>query len=60
MDLEVSDEDRDLLIRLVERTIGELRVEVRRTREPSFHDNLVAEEGRLKSLLERLRGLASG
>lgn len=57
MQLDLSSEDRDLLIGIVEQTIGQLRVEVRRTRKPSFHDRLVNEEERLKSILERLKAL---
>jgi hypothetical protein len=57
MQLELSAEDRELLTRIVEEAIGQLRVEVRRTREPTFHDRLVGEENRLKALLERLHGL---
>lgn len=55
MQLELDGEDRELLIRVLERTIGETRVEVRRTSEPALHDQLVREEGRLKALLEQLR-----
>jgi hypothetical protein len=57
MQLELSTEDRDLLMRVVEEAWGQLRVEVRRTREPGLHDRLVAEENRLKSLLGRLKVL---
>jgi hypothetical protein len=60
MELELSSEDRELLVRIVEKTVGDLRVEVRRTREPAFHDRLVGEEDRLKALLERLRALGEG
>jgi hypothetical protein len=56
MQLDLSSEDRDLLIGIVEETI---RVEVRRTREPSFHDRLVNEEERLKSILEQLKALGA-
>jgi hypothetical protein len=59
MQLELSAEDRELLIRIVAEAIGEIRVEVRRTREPTFHDRLVAEEDRLKALLERLERLGA-
>ena len=58
MQLELSIEDRELLIHLVEGAISQHRVEVRRTREPSFHDRLVEEEEQLKALLERLQKLA--
>ncbi|MHC4992421.1 MAG: hypothetical protein ACYTGC_15725 [Planctomycetota bacterium] len=35
--------------------IGELHSEVRRTRNPDFHDRLVGEEETLKGLLAKLR-----
>jgi hypothetical protein len=57
MQLELSVDDRDLLARLIEREIGEVRSEVRRTREPSFHDSLIRDEERLKAILEQLRKL---
>jgi hypothetical protein len=57
MQLELSVDDRDLLARLIEREIGEVRSEVRRTREPSFHDFLIRDEERLKAILEQLRKL---
>lgn len=60
MQLELSVDDRDLLVRLIEREIGEVRSEVRRTREPSFHDALVRDEERLKAILEQLRKLGDG
>lgn len=55
MQLELSKEDRDLLIRILDRTLGEMRSEVRRTREPEYHDRLVSDEERVKALLEELR-----
>jgi len=59
MELTLSTEDQELLIELLAAELGGLRSEVRRTRNPSFHDQLVAQEARLKSLLERLRALPS-
>jgi len=58
MQLEISSEERELLIRLVERALADTRVEVRRTSTPEFHDRLEAEERELAGLLGRLRGLA--
>lgn len=58
MHLELSTEDRSLLEQIVERAFAEMRVEVRRTSTPKFHDQLEADEERLKGILERLRALA--
>lgn len=55
MKLELSQEDRELLVRILERTVGERRVEVRRTSAPAMHDELIREENRMKALLEQLR-----
>lgn len=56
MQLEISAAERDLMIRLAENALAEMRVEVRRTRTPQFHDGLRQEEGQLSALLDRLRG----
>jgi hypothetical protein len=47
--------ERDVLIRLLKHAIGDLRVEVRRTRTPAFHDELLGEEKTLKGLLAKIR-----
>ena len=57
MPLDLSAEERDLLVKVLERALAELRVEVRRTSTPAYHDDLQAEEGRLKELLDRIRAL---
>ncbi|MHC5002652.1 MAG: hypothetical protein ACYTJ0_05980 [Planctomycetota bacterium] len=53
--IDLIEAERDVLTRLLEQTIGELRVEVRRTRTPDFHDRLADEEKLLKGLLAKLR-----
>jgi hypothetical protein len=58
MELELSAEERELLERIVERALGEMRVEVRRTTTPKYHDDLAEEQARLKGLLARIRELA--
>jgi hypothetical protein len=58
MRLDISSDERSLLIGMLERALSETRVEVRRTTTPDFHDQLQAEEHQLAALLERLRGLA--
>jgi hypothetical protein len=55
MRLDLSSEERDLLIRIVERALSDIRVEVRRTTTPEFHDRLQAEGMQLGGLLGRLR-----
>ena len=60
MQLDLSVTDRDLLERIVEQALSEMRVEVRRTSTPQFHDDLAKDEQRLKDLLARIRDLASG
>ncbi|MHC5114964.1 MAG: hypothetical protein ACYTGP_11120 [Planctomycetota bacterium] len=55
MNIELVDEERDALTRLLESAIADLRVEVRRTRTPSFHDGLVEEGEVLKRVLKKIR-----
>jgi hypothetical protein len=55
MDLHLSADERDLLIRVVEHALSETRIEVRRTTTPDFHDRLQSEERQLAELLDRLR-----
>ena len=57
MQLELSPEDRTLLEQIVERALSELRVEVRRTSTPRYHDELQADQARAKDLLERIQAL---
>lgn len=56
--VDLSTRERELLTRVISRCLGDLRSEVRRTRQPAFHDELVAEAELLKSLLERLEAAA--
>jgi hypothetical protein len=58
MQLDLSAEDRDLLVGLVERTLAETRVEARHTDDRSFRDRLHREQESLRQLLDRLRQLA--
>jgi hypothetical protein len=59
MQLELSTDERDLLARLIEREIGETRVEARRTATREFHDRLQRDEASLRALLERLQAAAA-
>lgn len=58
MQLELSAEDRALLERIVELALSEMRVEVRRTNTPKYHDELQVDEDRVRKLLERIKALA--
>lgn len=55
MQLEISEDERMLLEKLLESALSETRVVVRRTSTQTAHDELVLEEGRLRALLERMR-----
>jgi hypothetical protein len=55
MQLQLSDPERQLVLRLLEEALRDLRVEVRRTSTPDFHDKLLQEEEILKGLIERLQ-----
>lgn len=57
MQLELSAEDRGLLERILDQALSEMRVEVRRTTTPKFHDDMAKDEARLKDLLARIRDL---
>ncbi|MDJ0868982.1 MAG: hypothetical protein QNK03_22940 [Myxococcota bacterium] len=56
MQLELSEQEREILVRVVDAAVREMRVEVRRTSTPRYHDDLVAEEHALQALLKRLQG----
>ena len=56
MQLELSEQEREILVRVVDAAVREMRVEVRRTSTPRYHDELVAEEHALQALLARLQG----
>ena len=55
MQLEISSPEKALLVRILGSTLGDLRSEVRRTREPAWHDGLKEEERIVGELLVRLR-----
>jgi hypothetical protein len=59
MHLELSKEERAILEQIIERALSEMRVEVRRTSTPRYHDDLLADEERVKQLLERIKALDS-
>jgi len=54
MQLQLDETERDLLLALLQRELGDLRVEVRRTETPDYRDDLKVHEDRLEDLLQRL------
>ena len=59
MQFDISSEERELLERILTSALSDMRVEVRRTSTPRFHDELQADEERLKQLVEKIQALAS-
>jgi hypothetical protein len=57
MQLDLSPEERAVLERIVERALSELRVEIRRTSTPKYHDDMRADEERVQALLARIKAL---
>lgn len=53
--LELSEEEREELLRVLETELSDTRIEYRRTRNPDWRDRLEQHENRLSSLLERLK-----
>jgi hypothetical protein len=58
MQLELTSDEREALERIVERALSEMRVEVRRTTTPKYHDEMREDEERMRRLLERIKALA--
>ncbi len=58
MQLELSTQEATLLTRILDATLKELRVEVRRTDTRSMHDELQREEEQIRGLLKTLRDTA--
>jgi hypothetical protein len=57
MQLDLSAEDRDLLIHLLESALAETRVESRHTDDPGFRERLQHERNSLRRLADQLRKL---
>jgi len=55
--LSMNDEERQELLRILEQYLVDTRVERRRTEKPSYHDQVVHEEGLVRSLTEKVRQL---
>jgi len=58
MQLEISPEECHELVTLVEKSLAETRVEVRRTRNPEWQEALHQEERTLQDLLAKLEAVA--
>lgn len=54
MIIELTEEEREELVRLVSREVSELGPEIRHTDRADYRDDLKAEKKALRSLLERL------
>lgn len=54
MEIAVTDPERELLLRVLNGALGEVRSGVRRTHSPEWHDGLKQEESLIKGLLEKL------
>jgi hypothetical protein len=55
MNLELSADEASTLEEILESSLRELRVEVRRTETPAYHDELEQREKRVVEILDRLR-----
>lgn len=57
--LAIDAEERVELLRLLERELGEVRVEVHHTHTPDFRENVLHQEAVLRRLLAKVNGLRS-
>jgi hypothetical protein len=55
MQIEINEAERQVLLKLAETALGELKAEVRRTSTKDYHDELVVEESTLAEVIGRLR-----
>lgn len=58
MNLQITGEERDELLRILENYLADTKSEVRRTRTTEFRQRLEHEEDVLQTLLEKLKGLS--
>ncbi len=54
MNLSITKAEQEELVKMVVRSLSNTRVELRRTRQPEWHDQLRDEETRLNKLLGKL------
>jgi len=57
IDLKLTDEQAEYLVRLLEATLGETRVETRHTRTSEFRELVRGEESLLRDVIERLKAV---
>lgn len=55
MQIILSDTERQVVLRLLDHELGEIRSGVRRTHNPDWHDGLKQEESVLRELIGKLR-----
>jgi len=55
MQITFSDTERQLVLRLLDKELGDVRSGVRRTHNPEWHDGLKEEETVLRELIGKLR-----
>lgn len=55
MQITISDTERQIVLRLLDEELGELRSGARRTHNPEWHDGLKDEEAILRELIGKLR-----
>lgn len=55
MHLDLTAEERDLLVGLLERALAEIRVEARHTDDPGFRERVQHERDALRRLTDRIR-----
>jgi hypothetical protein len=52
--LTLSGEERETLLELLRKTLGEVRIEVHRTHTPSFRESVLCHEALIRTLIEKL------
>ena len=55
MQITLSDAERQLVLRLLDKQLGDVRSGARRTHNPEWHDGLKGEEAALRELIGKLR-----
>jgi hypothetical protein len=60
MTLEVTREERDILLRLIDRELGDLGSEIRRTQTSNYRDDLKVYKKQLRVLADRVKATPNG
>jgi hypothetical protein len=55
--IDLSEEERTALLRLLQEALSEMQAEKRRTEAPYYRDLLVREEARIRGVIEKVRQL---